>query len=180
MNYIFLASGFEEIEAISVIDILRRASIDLKTVSITDKRSVTGAHGITVECDILFDEISDYNNISSLILPGGLPGTTNLNEFAPLRELLVKSSSSALLAAICAAPMVLGQLGLLNGKKATCYPGFEEHLLGSTYTQGSVEIDGNIITGNGPASAMEFGFTIAEYLKDVENVYLIRKGMLTI
>ena len=127
-SFIFLAEGFEEIEAITPTDVLRRAGMDVKTVSITDRHQVTGAHGITVVADLTFDE-ANFENAEWLIIPGGLPGAENLHNFEPLNDLLRKQAVEGKIAAICASPaMVLAPLGLLDGKEATGYPGTEEGL----------------------------------------------------
>lgn len=125
-SYIFLAAGFEEIEALTVVDVMRRAGMDIKTVSITDSHTVIGAHGIPVTTDLLYDK-TDFVTPEWLIIPGGMPGAENLSKFAPLNTLLINQSASGKIAAICAAPaVVLGPLGILDGKEATCYPGFEK------------------------------------------------------
>ena len=152
MVYIFLATGFEETEAVTVIDIIRRAGIEITVVSISDNIYVTGAHNITLKADKMFSE-TDFSLGRMLILPGGMPGSTNLNEHKPLKDLIVKyDKEGKYIAAICAAPMVFGELGLLENKKATCYPGFESHLKGAILCTDYAVEDGNIITGKGPAA----------------------------
>lgn len=160
-NYIFLAEGFEEIEALTVVDVMRRAGLDIKMVSITDKLEVRGAHGILVTANARFDYI-DFNDANWLILPGGLPGAQNLYDFEPLRNLLVEHAKQEKnIAAICAAPgVVLGQLGLLDGKYATCYPGFEKYFPNAKYRKDDVVSLNHIITGNGPASALKFALAV--------------------
>lgn len=156
MIYVFLAEGFEEIEALTPVDVLRRAGLDVRTVSVGVDRSVRGAHGITVEADILFGE-TDYSDASMLILPGGMPGTTHLREFEPLCRLLVSAHERGVqLAAICAAPMVLGELGLLRGREAICYPGFEDRLIGAELSDKKVVVDGDILTAAGMGVALDF------------------------
>ena len=158
MNYIFLDNGFEEIEAITTIDLLRRANIALTTVSVTGVESVLGAHNISVKADKLFAE-ADFADAEMLILPGG---ATKLHECKPLCDLLVAhNASEKLIAAICAAPSVLGRLGILQGKQATCYPGFEEYL-GESYIDGLVVESKNIITAKGPGLSSDFAFCIIE------------------
>lgn len=161
-SFIFLAEGFEEIEVITPTDVLRRAGMDVKTVSITDNRQVTGAHGITVVADMTFDE-ADFTDAEWLIIPGGLPGAENLHNFAPLGELLKRQAVSGKIAAICASPaMVLSPLGILAGKEATGYPGTEEGLrAGGAITRDErvVALD-RIITSNGPTSALRFALAI--------------------
>ena len=160
---VFLATGFEEMEAIGTIDILRRAGVETDTVSITGDKTVTGVHGIPVVADELFEEI-DFWDCIAFILPGGGPGSIMLNQHEDLREVLVNAAESSLIAAICAAPRVLGSLGLLKGKKATCYPGIEPELTGATILPNSVVTDENIITGRGPGSVIDFGLAILHYL----------------
>lgn len=158
MNYIFLDNGFEEIEAITTIDLLRRANIALTTVSVTGDLLVTGAHAIPVKADKLFNDLT-FVDAEMLILPGG---ATNLIERKPLCDLLVQhNNDNKLIAAICAAPAVLGQLGILDGKQATCYPGFEDHLAES-HVGGLVVESHNIITAKGPGLSSDFAFCIIE------------------
>lgn len=161
-TYIFLTTGFEEVEALAAVDVLRRAGLNVKTVSVEDSRLVTASHRVTVEADLLFEE-ADFSDAVLLALPGG---TTRLNEFEKLKKLLLTSYEAGVkIAAICAAPMVLGGLGLLKGKKATCYPSFEKYLTGAILaTDQPVVIDGNIVTGKGPAFALEFALTLAELI----------------
>lgn len=162
MIYLFLAEGFEEIEAWTPVDILRRAGLDVRTVSIGADRSVRGAHGITTEADILFEE-SDYADASMLILPGGMPGTTHLRAFKPLCDLLLTAHDRGVqLAAICAAPMILGELGLLRGKEAICYPGFEDKLIGARLSDKKVVLDGGILTAAGMGVALDFALTAVQ------------------
>lgn len=159
-SFIFLAEGFEEIEALTVVDVMRRAGMDVKSVSITTDKKVTGAHGITVEADMTFKE-ADFENSEWLIVPGGMPGSSNLAAFPALCDLLKVHKGK--IAAICAAPaVVLAPLGLLDGKEATCYPGFEAALKenGAIVRDGSVIALDKIITANGPSSAMRFALAI--------------------
>lgn len=161
-SFVFLAQGFEEIETLTVVDLLRRAGMDVKTVSITTSLQVTGAHGVTVTADLLFDNTL-FADSEWLILPGGMPGATNLYEFDPLAGLLKQqvASPTGRIAAICAAPaVVLGQLGLLKGEKATCYPGFEGMLEGAEVVDGAVVKSGKFVLGNGPGNAMAWALTI--------------------
>lgn len=161
MNYLFLDNGFEEIEAITTIDLLRRAGIHLTTVSITGKPMVLGAHNIAVEADGLFENV-DFDDAEMLILPGG---QTKLDKHTGLCELLMAhNGADKKIAAICAAPSVLGKLGLLKGKQATCYPGFES-FLGESYVGGLVVESKNIITAKGPGLAADFAFCIIEHIK---------------
>lgn len=162
-SYLFLAQGFEEIEALTAVDVLRRADIPVKTVSITDCLQVTGAHGMTITADTIFAD-TDFNNASWLILPGGIPGATNLHEYEPLRKLLLKQrSENRSIAAICAAPaVVLCPSGLLKGRKATCYPGFEDHCTDAQWTGEPVVADKDFVLANGPANAMLWALNIVE------------------
>lgn len=164
MNYIFLDNGFEEIEAITTIDLLRRANIPLTTVSVTGEELVMGAHNIAVKADTLFAN-ADFSNAEMLILPGG---ATKLHECQPLCDLLVQHNAhDQLIAAICAAPSVLGRLGILEGKQATCYPGFETYL-GESYIDGLVVESKNIITAKGPGLSADFAFCLIEKLASNE------------
>lgn len=178
MIYLFLAEGFEEIEALAVVDILRRAEIKVETVSITDNQVVMGAHGIPVLAERILPAI-DFDDAEMIILPGGLPGSTNLDACEDLRKGIQQLYDQGKpLAAICAAPMVFGHMGLLKGLKATCYPGCEGNLEGATYTGAIVEQDGQFITAKGPAAAFEFGYAIAEKYVGKEKVQALRDGMI--
>lgn len=161
-SFIFLAEGFEEIEAITPIDVMRRAGMDVKTVSITDNRQVTGAHGITVTADLTFKQ-ADFDGAEWLIMPGGLPGAENLHSFEALNDLIKVHANKGKLAAICASPaMVLAPTGVLDGKEATGYPGTEKGLRdgGAIVRDVPVMALDNIITGNGPASSLRFALAI--------------------
>jgi 4-methyl-5(b-hydroxyethyl)-thiazole monophosphate biosynthesis len=163
--YIFLATGFEEIEAIATIDILRRGEVETTTVSITGNRNVVGVHQIPVTADILFEE-TDFSDGDAFILPGGGPGSFMLNDHEALKQLLVdKCNQNKWICAICAAPLVLGGLGLLAGKQAICYPGMESYIQGAILTDTPVVTDGKIITGKGPGLALDFGLTILANLQ---------------
>ncbi|HIY36829.1 MAG TPA: DJ-1/PfpI family protein [Candidatus Paraprevotella stercorigallinarum] len=176
--YLFFAEGSEEVEALAVVDILRRAGIDIKIVSVADGRLVTGSHGIKVEADEMFDEV-DFTDAAMLVLPGGLPGSYNLAEHKGLAKVIqTQYEQGRPLAAICAAPLVYGRMGLLKGKKATCYPGFEENLEGAEYTAALVEEDGQFITGKGPAAVFAFGYAIAARLIGAEKAQAVKNGML--
>ena len=164
MNYIFLDNGFEEIEAITTIDLLRRAGVALTTVSVSGSELVEGAHNILVKADKLFSDV-DFADANMLILPSG---ATKLIEREPLCQLLVKhNQEDKLIAAICAAPAVLGQLGILQGKQATCYPGFEQ-FLGESHVGGLVVESHNIITAKGPGLSSDFAFCLIEKLVGTE------------
>jgi 4-methyl-5(b-hydroxyethyl)-thiazole monophosphate biosynthesis len=165
MVYVHLADGFEEIEAITIVDILRRAGLETETVSVMGRLAVTGAHGVQVVADIVFED-AVYDNCELLVLPGGMPGATNLDEHARLREKIQSfARQDKKLAAICAAPLVLGHPGVLEGKKATCYPGFEAELTGAVLTETAVCVSGNITTSRGPATAAAFALELVRQLK---------------
>ena len=163
MVYIFLADGFEEIEALAPLDILRRAGVEAITVGITGEY-VTGAHDITVKSDILPENVQ-IENAEAVILPGGLPGTTNLekSDFVQ-KSVRYANDNQKLICAICAAPSIFGNMGILEGKSATCYPGFEKSFAGGTYIKQSVVKCDNIITSDGMGSAYKFGFEITKAL----------------
>ncbi len=178
MIYQFLATGFEDIEALAPLDIVRRAGLEVTTVSITGDKTVYSAHGVGVVADALLVDV-DLTGADMLVLPGGLPGSTNLDECEPLRQAILKHHAEGKpLAAICAAPMVYGHLGILDGVKATCYPGVQSQLKGAEYTADIVTKDGQFITGRGPAAAMEFGYAIAEHFLGAEAVAPLREGMI--
>lgn len=162
---VHFADGFEEIEAISIIDVLRRAGFVVTMVSITGNLKVTGAHDIPVFTDQLFEDIN-YEMIDMNVLPGGMPGAKNLNNHEGLKNQILRFNKSGKpLGAICAAPLVFGQAGILKGKNATCYPGFEDYLEGAKITGKSTEVAGNIITGRGAGVAIDFALKIVEQLK---------------
>ncbi len=164
--YVLLAKGFEEIEALTPVDVLRRAGFEVNLVSISDELIVIGAHNIAVKADILIDDVT-IESADMLILPGGMPGTTNLFENEKVKTLVnTINDSNKCLAAICAAPMILGEMGLLKGKKATCYPGFEKHLHDATVVSDDFVSDGNIITGRGVGAAMAFSLELLKHLSD--------------
>lgn len=178
MLYLFLAPGFEDIEALAPADILRRCQLDVRLVSCGETLEVTSAHDITVKCDVMFDD-ADFTESEALILPGGWPGAKNLLEHEGLREVLLRHCHAGrLTCAICAAPMVLGENGLLEGRRATCYPGFEEHLHGAEVVEESVVEAGNIITGRGPGAAMAFGYAIAARFVGWDSVMRLQEGMI--
>ena len=173
----FLADGFETVEALAPVDVMRRAGIEVVTVSIMGGREVVSAHGVPVVADVMFGEVS-YDDADALVLPGGGVGTENLSAHTQLREQLVAAfGKGTLIAAICAAPMVLGRIGILKGCKATCYPGCEGDLSGAEYTAAGVERSGNIITGCGPGVSFDFGFAIVERLCGSDVVKTLRSQM---
>lgn len=165
---VHLAEGFEEIEAVTIIDVLRRAGFDVNVVSVTNELTVNGAHNIPVVADTLFENI-DYEYIDMIILPGGMPGAKNLGQHKGLVKAITDFyKKDKFVGAICAAPMVLGQLGLLRGKKATCYPGFENYLEKAEVTGSNFELVDNIITGKGIGAALDFSLRIVEIFKGKE------------
>lgn len=163
---IFLADGFEEVEALTVVDLLRREGIQVDMISISGKREVEGSHGITVLADKLFEEAMEAD---AIVLPGGMPGTIHLKEHAGLASMIrAYVAADKLLAAICAAPTVYGEMGLLQGKRATCYPGMENGLLGAEKSSDMVVVDGNFVTSRGMGTAIEFGLVLVSILKNKE------------
>lgn len=179
MVYLFLANGFEEIEALGTVDIMRRAGIDVKTVGIGGKQ-VCGSHNIKVEADIC-DKEFEYNskNIEMLVLPGGIPGTPNLEKSDCVINALDKAFNDGIfIAAVCAAPSIFGHRGFLKGKKACCYPSFESELMGAEVSQDRVVADGNVITSRGAGTVYDFAAKIVEVLKGKEISDKILSSML--
>lgn len=175
---IMLADGFEEVEALTAVDLLRRAGVDAVTVSIMRKREVTGSHGIPVIADILFED-ADFDEVKMIVLPGGMPGTTNLLKYEPLTRILKQfAAEDRPLAAICAAPMVLAAHGILEGRKATIYEGMEANLKGAVHTPGKVVRDGNIITSKGPGTAMDFALSLIGFLCGEAKASEVAAGLL--
>ena len=165
---IFFVTDFEEIEALTVVDILRRAGEEIEMVSVTGEKCVTGSHGVTVEMDRLLAEV-DFDTLDVLVLPGGMPGTKNLEACEALMEQVdAFAKSGKIVAAICAAPSILGHRGHLQGKKACSFPTFEDHLEGAEVCKCPAVIDGNIITGRGMGAAIPFGLAILEKLQGKE------------
>lgn len=176
--YVFFAEGFEEIEALTVVDLLRRADISVKMTGIPGAGSVTGSHGICVGMDISIDEVS-LEEAAMLVLPGGMPGTKHLGACEKLAALLKKADEQKIrIGAICAAPSVLGDLGLLNGKKAVCYPGFEERLEGAEVLREQVVTDGHITTSRGMGTAIPFGLEMISRLKSEEEAERIAEAII--
>lgn len=176
--FVFLADGFEEVEALTPIDVLRRAGVQVITVSVMSGQVVKGAHGVPVIADCVFGDISS-DDADMILLPGGMPGASNLDAHEGLGEMLLSYAAQGKeLAAICAAPLVLGKRALLKGRKATCYPGFEGYLEGADYTASLVEVDGNIVTGKGPGAAMDFAFALVEKLVGADMVTELKQGMM--
>lgn len=171
--YMLLADGFEETEALCPLDILRRGGVDVKTVGITGME-ITGSHGITVKADVSPRQVGE---IAMLIFPGGLPGTTNLDASDDVEALIEKAvQGGAHMAAICAAPLVLGKRGLLCGKNAVCYPGFESYLTGATIKTARVVTDGNVTTAVGMGASAEFGFALLSQLKGEAEAQKIKEA----
>lgn len=165
MLYMFFADGFEEVEAVAALDVIRRAGIEIESVGIGGK-AIRGSHGIEIICDRTDSEISFSDELSGIILPGGMPGTLNLMNSKTVNNFIeFCSEKKLLLAAICAAPMILGRKGLLSGCKAVCFPGFENELTGSLHSDDFVCTDGNIVTAKGMGSAVNFGIAIVRYFK---------------
>ena len=178
MGYVFLADGFEESEALVPVDILRRGGIEVKTVSAGGER-VTGSHGITVVCDITADK-ADKKGLSAVVLPGGMPGTLNLEKNGYVQDFIDFAVKNSLyIGAICAAPSILGHKGILDGKNAVCFPGFESALAGAVLSSAPVVRDGNIITACGAGAAFDFGFELLSALTgDSEKTEALKKSML--
>ncbi len=176
---VHLAEGFEEIEAITIIDVLRRADLDVTVVSVTGHELVSGAHQLQVKTDVLFESLN-YNLVDMIVLPGGMPGADNLNSHEGLRKNILKFNQEGKpLGAICAAPLVFGQLGLLKGKRAVCYPGFENQLEGAEVMMEPVVKSGNITTGRGIGAALQFSLQLVEDLISKEKAQDLAKQMLT-
>lgn len=176
MVYVFLAEGFEEIEALSPVDILRRGGVETKTVGIGSK-TVTGSHNITVLCDLSENEV-DFDAVDAIVLPGGMPGTLNLEKNQTVNKVIdFAYKNRKIIGAICAAPSILGKKGILEGKSATCFPGFEKDLSGARVLDMPVVRDGEIITSCGAGAALEFGFCLLAALKDEPTAEKLRRNM---
>lgn len=172
-----LATGFEETEAITVIDILRRANLDVTTISIGETLVVDGAHGIKVSADKLFGEIN-FEEMDMIVLPGGMPGTINLDNHIELKKRVIEFDlDEKWIGAICAAPSIIGKLGLLEDKEATCYPSFEDKLFNAKISSNTTVVADNIITSKGLGTAIEFALTIVEKLIDKETSNKLAKGI---
>lgn len=174
--FVFLITGFEEIEALATIDILRRAELNVQSVSLTDSKQVVGSHNIPVVADVMFNDI-DCSKAEMLILPGG---TVAYNQHEGVKkEILSFSQKGEKVAAICASPMVLGGLGILNNKAVTCYPGFEQYLEGAILkTDHAVVVDGNITTGRGPGLTIDFALKIVEIIAGKDKSDQVAKALL--
>lgn len=174
---VFFATGFEEIEALTVVDILRRAEIDVDMVSVTGEKKVTGSHKITVEMDKLFEEV-DFSQTDMLVLPGGMPGTKNLEAFEPLmKHVDAFYTDGKYVAAICAAPSIFGHRGMLKGKEACSNPSFESHLEGADVKNAPAVVSGKIITSRGMGTAIPFGLAILGQLKGEEAVSFMKEKL---
>lgn len=176
--YIFLADGFEEIEGLTVVDILRRAGVIVTTVSIMGRKTIVGSHSIVLEADELFEEC-DFSDGDMFVLPGGMPGTLHLGKHTALIELLKKADQEEKgIAAICAAPSILGDLGLLRGREAVCYPGFEERLTGAFTSEAPVVTDGHITTSRGMGTAIPFALELTARMCGREKADELAKGII--
>ena len=172
------ANGYEEVEALMTVDLLKRAGVDIRLVSINDDMTVTGSHGISVAMDTKLSRIQ-LKEEDAIIIPGGMPGTMNLGvDVAVTGALKQMNRDGKIVAAICAAPSVLGKCGILEGKKATCYPGFDKYLEGAEYTGNMVEVVDNFILGKGPGAAPAFGFAILEKYAGAAKAQEVKNGML--
>lgn len=175
---VFMANGCEEIEALTVVDLARRAGIEVAMISITGEKLVKGAHGIDFNTDIPA-EYMDFDMLDGIVLPGGMPGTLNLGANEYVQKIIAQfASEGKLVAAICAAPSVLGEAGLLRGKRATSYPGFEEKLVEAEICTDSVVVDGNIITSRGMGTAIDFALAIIEHMLDKETAEKLGAGII--
>lgn len=175
---IFMADGCEEIEGLTVVDMARRAGIEIEMISITGKKEVTSSHAVTFMADVT-KENADYESYDGIVLPGGMPGTVHLGEDETVNQVIRDfAAQGKLVAAICAAPSVLGLAGILEGKKATCHPGFEEKLLGATWLEQPVVVDGNVITSRGMGTAIAFATEIIRYFTDDATVEKVHKGLI--
>ena len=176
--YVFLADGFEDVEALIPVDVLRRGGVEVVTVSITDFPLVQSAHGVNIEADVMIEQC-DFSDADLLFLPGGMPGASNLFANKEVCKALVDQyAAGKKVAAICASPaVVLAPLGILDGKRATCYPGFEQALADATYRADLVTVDGNITTGEGPAAAFPFAYELLSQLVNKQTSDQIAEGM---
>ncbi|MEF2766110.1 MAG: DJ-1 family glyoxalase III [Dorea phocaeensis] len=175
---VILADGFEEIEALTVVDLLRRAQIYVGTVSITDDYTVHGAHGINVQAEDLFEEVA-FGESDMIVLPGGMPGTSNLNAHEGVRRVVKEfNRDGKYIGAICAAPTILGNLGLLKGKRVSCYPSVEQEIQGAVMTRTDVTVDGNLITSRGAGTAIAFALKLIEMLFGAEKAAEIAEAIL--
>lgn len=174
---IFMADGCEEIEGLTVVDVLRRANMEITMISISGKREVTGSHNITFMADALAPEV-DYEGLDAIVLPGGMPGTLHLGADATVKRVIKEfASAGKLVCAICAAPSVLGAEGILEGRRATCHPGFEDQLIGAVTSEDEVVVDDAVITSRGMGTAIAFALEIVRYFADEKAAETIKKGL---
>lgn len=174
--YVFFAHGFEEIEAITAVNILRRAHLEVRSVGVGSK-TITGSHGITVHCDMI-DHMAGVKGVDMIVLPGGMPGTINLEKSDTVCTFIDHAVQNNLwIAAICAAPSILGHRGVLQGKRATCFTGFEQELEGAEYLQDSIVQDGKLITASGPQAAVDFALKLVECLLGEERAQILRASL---
>ena len=175
--YIFAASGMEEVECLTPVDLLRRGGADVVLTAVGGSLTVTGSHGITIQADCRIED-ADLSDAAALVLPGGMPGTLNLQADRTLADALLRAAGTdTWICAICAAPRVLGHLGLLQGQTATCYPGVEEHLTGACTTKREVEVSGQFITSRGVGTAIPFALKILEKLEGKDVAEKIEKSI---
>lgn len=176
---VMLANGFEEVEALTIVDYLRRTGIEVNMVSTEDDLQVEGSHGIRVICDIMISDIKNPLNYRGIFIPGGLPGATNLRDDERVIELVkVLAEAGKMIASICAGPIVLSKAGVIDGKKVTSYPGYIRELVGSVYKEDLIVRDGNIITSRGPATAVYLAMEMIRYLQGDEKLRELRKAIL--
>lgn len=177
MIYIFIAQGFEETECIAIVDILRRAKLHVKTIGVGSK-TITGSHGIAVLCDYEIKDVKPNDDIDAVVLPGGMPGTTNLENSLDVQSFInFAYSRKKLICAICAAPIILGHKGFLNGIEATCFPGYENELLGAKHSSEFVCSDNLFITAKGMGSSVEFGLEIAAHFIGKNAAKIVRESL---
>lgn len=176
--YEFIANGTEEVEALIPVDVLRRAGVDIVIVSATGDKVVTSAHGVNIVADALVEDV-DVSDADLLMIPGGIPGAPNLCAHPIVRDMIQKQyEAGKLVSAICAGPMIFGSLGIAKGKRCTCYPGCEGDIAEAEYTAELVTVDGNVITGEGPAAAFPYAYTLCEILCGKEMAEQLKQGMM--
>ena len=177
MVYVHLAEGFEEVEATTIVDLLRRAEIEVKTVSIMDDKLVTGAHGMSLQADLLFEE-ADYDTCEMIVLPGGLGGVESILGCQAALDAVKRAwDGGKYVAAICAGPTVLAKLGITAGRRATCYPGCETQMPGPEYTPVQAQQDGKLITGQAPGASFAFGLKLLAALRGEQTAADVAEGM---
>lgn len=177
MIYVFLADGFEETEALTTVDILRRGGCDVKTVSVKDDKMVTSSHKVTVVSDITISEVTK-ENLEGVVLPGGMPGTLNLESSEIVKEYVKYCiENNLVVGAICAAPSILGKMGILKNRNATCFPGFEEYLKDANFTGEFSVADGKIVTGKGMGATIPFGLNLVKLFKDEETANNVHSAL---